>query len=50
MRSALFGVVEFNATLFLGLVLLVTAVALVAAYVPARRAMHADPIGSLRSE
>lgn len=50
MRSALFGVVEFDAILFLGLALLVTFVALVAAYFPARRAMDADPIRALRSE
>jgi len=50
MRSTLFGVVEVNGILFLGLALLVIFVALVAGYLPARRAMDADPIGALRSE
>jgi ABC-type antimicrobial peptide transport system permease subunit len=50
MQSLLFGVSGTDAATFAAVTGLVSAVALVASYLPARRAARIDPIVSLRSE
>ena len=50
LSSMLFGVSAADPTTFVAIALLLTSVALMASYLPARRAMKVDPITSLRSE
>lgn len=50
MRAILFGVDTFDAVSFLGVSALFFLIAMVAAYVPARRAARVDPIIALRYE
>ncbi|MEY2503955.1 MAG: putative transport system permease protein, partial [Verrucomicrobiota bacterium] len=50
MSSLLFGIGASDPATFLGIVVLVSGVAFLAAWIPARRATRVDPIVALRAE
>ena len=50
MASTLFGVVRLEAATFFSLAMILGAVSLLAAYIPARRALAVDPAVALRAE
>jgi putative ABC transport system permease protein len=50
LRSLVFGVSSFDPLTFVAVALVIVAVAAIACYIPARRAMTADPVVALRYE
>jgi putative ABC transport system permease protein len=50
LRTLLFGVSPFDLGSFAGVALVLTSIALLASYLPARRASRVDPVEALRSE
>ncbi len=50
LRSLLFGVTSTDSVTFLGMLIVLTGVAAVAGYLPARRASGIDPIAALRAD
>jgi putative ABC transport system permease protein len=50
LTSLLFGVSAYDAVTFIGVPVLLAAVAIAASYLPARRAVRVDPIIALRYE